>query len=127
MGENKGYIKNSDEKGSINISEDVIAVIAASAASEIEGVHGLFFPHGKDLTDMLGKKGLSRGVKLLIDGENVTIDIYILVDIGHSVSDVGAQVQKAVMSAVEAAVGIAIESVNVHICGISLKKNKPNV
>ena len=124
MAENKGYIRSIDEKGSINISEDVIAVIAAAAASEVEGVHGLFFSPGKELTNMLGRKGLSKGVKLLISGDDLTIDVYIIADMGYSVSEVGAEIQKAVMSSVEAAVGVAISSVNVHICGVSLKKNK---
>ena len=126
MGENKGYIRNTDEKGSINISEDVIAVISAAAASEVEGVHGLFFTPAKELTNMLGRKNQSRGIKLLIDGDNLVIDVYIIADMGYSVSEVGAEIQKVVMSAVEAAVGVAVTSVNVHICGVSLKKNKPN-
>lgn len=124
MGENKGYIRNADDRGSINISEDVVAVIAASAAVDIEGVNGLFFSSGKELSNMVGKKGLSKGVKLSADGDDVTIDVYILVEIGYSVSDVGAEVQKAVISAVESAVGISVAAVNVHICGVTLKKSK---
>ena len=124
MGENKGYIRSTDEKGSINISEDVVAVIAASTVVEVEGVHALFFAPGKDLSNMVGKKGLSKGVKLLIDGDDVVIDVFILTEIGFSVSDVGAEVQKAVMSAVEAAVGVTVKAVNVSICGVSLKKTR---
>ena len=124
MPDSKGYIKNADEKGSVNISEDVIAVIAAAAAVEVEGVHGLYLTHGKEFTGALSKKGLSKGVKLLIDGEDVTIDLNIMAEMGYSVSDVGAEVQKSVMSAVEAAVGVSIKAVNIHICGISLKSKK---
>jgi len=126
MGDGKEYIRTTDEKGSINISEDVVAVIAASAAIEVEGVHGLFFAHGKELSNMLSKKGVSRGVRLGIDGEIITIDVYIMVEMGFSVSEVGGEVQKAVISAVEAAAGVAVSAVNIHICGVSLKsKNKP--
>ena len=124
MGESKEYIKNSDEKGSINISEDVVAVIAAAATTDVEGVHGLFFAHGKDLSNMIGKKGLSKGVKLTIDGDDIMIDVFIMVDMGYSVSEVGAEVQKEVMSTIDAAVGIAVKAVNVHVCGVSLKKSK---
>ena len=124
MGEHKGYIRNTDEKGSINISEDVVAVVVAAAAVEVEGVHGLFFAHGRELTNMLSKKGLSRGVKLHIDGDDVSVDVYVMVEMGYSVSEVGLEVQKGVISAVEAAVGVTISAVNVHICGVSLKKNK---
>ena len=123
MAESKGYIKNNDTKGSINISEDVVAVIAASATMEVEGVQGLFYSAGKELVSMVSKKGLSRGVRLHIDGDNVAIDVYILAEIGYPVSDVGADVQKAIISAVEAAVGVTVTAVNVHICGVSLRKN----
>ena len=121
MADGKEYIKSSDEKGSINISEDVVAVIAAAAAVDVEGVQGLFHAYGKDLTNML-IKGLSKGVKLSIDETGVMIDVYIMTEMGYSVSEVGEQVQKAVMSAVEAAVGTTVNAVNVHICGVTLKK-----
>ena len=124
MSENKGYIKNSDEKGSISISEEVIAVIAATAAIEAEGVHGLFISHSKELTSVNGRKGLSKGVRLCIDGDDVVIDVYIMAEMGFSVNDVGAAVQKAVISAVESAVGVKVGEVNVHICGVALKKAK---
>ena len=124
MGENKEYIKSTYENGSISISEDVVAIIAAAAAVEVEGVHGLFFAPGKELSNMVGKKGLSKGIKLLVEGEDVVIDVYILTEINYSVSEVGAEVQKAVISAVESAVGIIVTAVNVHICGVSLKKSK---
>ena len=123
MGESKGYIRSLDEKGSINISEDVAAVIAAAAAADVDGVHSLFFSSGKELTSMVSKKAMAKGVKLTIEGDEVSIDVYIITELGHSVSEVGAEVQKAVATAVESAVGIAVTAVNVNICGVSLKKS----
>ena len=123
MADGKDYIKSADEKGSINISEDVVAVIAAAATMEVEGVSGFFYSYGKDLPNMI-KKGLSKGVRLSIDGDEVTIDVYIMADMGYSVSEVGKQIQQAVMSAVEAAVRVTVNAVNVHICGVALKKTK---
>ena len=124
MGEQKGYIRNADEKGSINISEDVVAIIAASAAMDVEGVHGLHYSHGKELTHMIGKRGFSRGVRLQTEGDVITIDVHIVADIGYSVSEVGAAIQKAVVSAVEDTVGVKVKAVNVHICGVALKKGR---
>ena len=124
MGESKGYIRSSDEKGSINISEEFIAVIAASAVIEVDGVYSLFFSYGKDGVNALSKKALSRGVRLHIEGDDVIIDVYIIASIGYSVNLVGADIQRAVISAVEAAVGVTVSAVNVHICGVSLKKAK---
>jgi uncharacterized alkaline shock family protein YloU len=127
MGEYKGYIRNVDEKGSINISEDVIAVIVAAAATEVEGVQGLFYAYGKELTNIISKKGLSKGVKLLIEEDNVAIDIYIMAEMGYPVNEMGAEIQRNVMSAVESAVGVTVKAVNGHICGVSLNKSRKDV
>ena len=125
MAEIKGYISSSDEKGSINICQSVIAVIAASAAIDIDGVYGLYQSPGKELTTVSSKRGISRGVRIHIDGDDITVDVYFIAELGFSVSEIGAKVQKAVMSAIEEAVGAKVSTVNVHICGVSLKKAKP--
>ena len=124
MGENKGYITNTDERGSINISEDVIALIAAAAATEVDGVAGLFPSHSRDISPKLGRKGLSKGVKISVEEKKVTIDINIIADLGSAVNEVGAEVQTAVINAVEAAAGLTLDAVNVHVCGIYLKKDR---
>ena len=124
MGEHKGYIRTADEKGSVSISDEVIAVIAASAAIEVKGVHGLYISSGRELTSLNGRKGLSKGVKLCMDGDNAVIDVQIISEMGFSVSDVGAKVQKAVISSIESAVGITVTAVNVHVCGIAHNRGK---
>jgi len=124
MAESKGYITTAVEKGSINISEDVVAVIAAAAAAEVEGVYEPCIIPGKEVTNMLGRRGTPKGVKLSIDGDNIAIDLNIIAEIGFSVSEVGSKVQKAVMSAVEGATGVVLSSVNVNIGGIALKKKE---
>ena len=122
MAENKGYIKTTDEKGSINICQNVVAVIAASAAIDIDGVYGLYQSPGRELTTVSGKKGISKGIKISIEGENITVDVYFIANLGYSVSEVGEAVQKAVKTAIEEAVGAQVSAVNIHICGVSLKK-----
>ena len=127
MSDNKGYIRSSDERGSINISQNVVAVIAAAAAVDVDGVYGLYLSPGKELATVSGKRGISRGVKVNIEEEIITVDVYFIAQIGHSVSEIGAKVQKVVISAVEEAVGVSVSTVNVHICGVSLKKAKQQV
>jgi uncharacterized alkaline shock family protein YloU len=124
MGESKGYIRNMDEKGSVNISEDVIAIIAAAATMEVAGVHCMFSSYGKEITSVLSKRALSKGVRLHIDGENIVIDVHIIAMAGYPVNEVGADIQRAVVSAIEAAVGVTVCAVNVHICGVSLNRAK---
>jgi len=124
MGDNKGYIRNADEKGSINISEEVVAVIAATSAMEVPGVNGLYYSHGKEITHKIGKRGFAKGIKLGYDGDNLTIDVHIVAEMGYSVSDVAVAIQKAVIAAIEDAVGTRVSAVNVHVCGVALKKSK---
>jgi len=125
MPESKGYIKSSDEKGSINICQNVVAVIAAAAVVDNDGVYGLYQSPGRELTTVSGKKGISRGIRISIDEDNITVDVYFIANLGYPVNEVGAAVQKAVKTAIEEAVGAQVSAVNIHICGVSLKKAKP--
>ena len=124
MSENKGYISSSDESGSVNISEEVVAVIAATAASEIDGVGGMVSSHGRELVDMVGKKSYAKGVKVVCEDKKIFIDVFVLASLGCSVNEMGASVQAAVKAAVEDATGLEVGAVNVHVCGIGPKKSK---
>lgn len=124
MGENKEYISYPEERGSINISEEVVAIIAGSAALEIDGVAGLYSTPGRDIAELLGKKNLSRGVKIRLEDKTITADIYIMASIDSAVNEVGASVQSAVATAIESTTGLRVAAVNVHICGIAFKKDK---
>jgi len=125
MAENKGYIRSSDEKGSINISRNVVEVIAAAAAVDVDGVYGLYQSAGRELTTVSGKKGISKGIRISIEEDSIAVDVYFIANMGHSVNEVGVAVQKAVKSAIEEAVGVKVKTVNIHISGVSLKKAKP--
>ena len=124
MGENKEYISYLEERGSINISEEVVAIIAGSAALEIDGVAGLYSTPGRDIAELLGKKNMARGVKIHLDDKMITADIYIMASLGCAVNEVGAAVQSAVAIAIESTTGLDVASVNIHICGIAFKKDK---
>ena len=127
MAEIKGYISNSDERGSVNICQSVVAVIAATAAVEVDGVYGLYQSPGRELISMSGRKGISRGIRLQIDENEVTVEVHLIAEMGNPVSEVGAAVQKAVKSAIEEAVGAKVTAVNINVCGVSLKKAKKPV
>ncbi|NLL45202.1 MAG: Asp23/Gls24 family envelope stress response protein [Clostridiales bacterium] len=122
MGENREYITRSDEKGSINISEDVISIIAAAAIQDVPGVDGAPNTLGNDIAGFLGKKSASRGVKIRIDEEAIVVDAYIMVHYGYVISDVAKDVQNAVTNSVEAMTGLTVPEVNVHVCGITFDK-----
>lgn len=122
MGENKEYITFPDERGSINISEEVVAVIAANAALETDGVVALSASISKDIAELLGKKNISKGVRVANDEDGLKVDVYLLTRLGVSVHKVGVDVQNAVSTAVESATGVSVAEVNVHVLGITLDK-----
>ena len=122
MADNKEYITYSENKGDINISEEVIAVIAANAAAETEGVAALATTLSKDIAEFLGKKNTSKGVKINIGDESVTIDVFVHVKLGYTVNKVGEDVQNAVAAEVESATGFPVAAVNVRICGVALER-----
>jgi uncharacterized alkaline shock family protein YloU len=118
MPDNRDYYTNREDNGSINIADDVIAVISAIAAGEVKGIAGLYTPAGVDLAEILGKKNLSKGVRIQITGRNVTIDIYVNVYYGYRIPEVATALQNAVVSAVESMTGLAVDAVNIHVGGI---------
>ena len=123
MSESKDYISRSDELGNIHISEDVLAVIAAAAALEVEGVGSLAANLGNDLVEMLGgKKNLSKGVHITVEEESVRVDVSILIKYGYTIIDVAKEVQNAVFSAIENTSGLTVECVNVHVLGVTFDR-----
>jgi uncharacterized alkaline shock family protein YloU len=123
MSESKDYYINREESGSINISEDVLASISALAAVEVEGVTGLNAPTGVDLAELLGKKNLTKGVKIQIVGQTVVIDLFINIKYGYKIPEVSGKLQNAVVSAVESMTGLSVEAVNVHVSGVTFESN----
>ena len=120
MAENKQYITQVQENGSVMISEDVVATIVVHAISEVEGIVGLSSKPGADLADLIGKKNWGKGLKVTIGEEDdICVDCDIIVAYGQSVVAVAGNAQAAVSSAVESMTGVKVSAVNVNVCGIA--------
>lgn len=125
MADGKEYISCPDELGSIHISEDVLAVTAAAAALEVEGVGGLPGNLGSDIAELLaGRKNLSKGVRVNVTDERATVDIMVMVRYGSSVQKVARDVQDAVATAIGNTSGLTVETVNVHVTGVTFDQPK---
>ena len=119
MAENKQYITQNQDNGSVLISEDVIATIVAHAIEEVDGVVCLNMKPGADIIEMIGKKGWGKGLKITIAEDNsLAVDCNITVAYGQSVVSVAKGVQEAINSALESMAGVSISAVNVNVCGI---------
>ena len=119
MAEN--YITKQEEKGTVNISEDVIAVMVAAAVAEVEGVAGMGSPTTPELVELFGRKNPVKGLKIRFIDEKITIDVLINVRASGSITDVAVRVQDAVCTEVESVTGMSAV-VNVHVTGISFDK-----
>ena len=124
MAESKEYMTLPEENGSIHISEEVIAAIAVGAVREVEGVSGMVTNLGNNVTDLVtnkknAQKG-TKGVKIDMSGEALKLDLYLTVRYGAAIPEVAENAQKAVASAVEAMTGCAVETVNIHVGGVTL-------
>jgi len=108
------------ENGQVKISDDVVGTIANIAASEIQGVTDLSGGIAGDLAEMFGKKSLTKGVKVVIENEQVDIDLNIIVDFGIKIPDVAWQIQENVKNAVETMTGLEVKEVNIHVTGVNI-------
>lgn len=120
MADHKEYWSTESDQGSIRISEDVVASIAALATSETAGVSGLYSTLTSDIVGFLSKKNLSKGVRIEIGEEGtVKIEIGFLALFGHNICEVAKQVQENVRSSVESMTGLKVIEVNVHVGGVT--------
>ena len=118
----ENYITCQDEKGGINISEDVVAAMVRAAITEVDGVAGIATSAGTELAELLGIKSAAKGIKVQIVDGTMTVDTIITVRYGCSVVAVARAVQESVTSAVESMTGIGKPIVNVHVSGVAFDK-----
>ena len=112
------------EHGTVKISDDVVAIIAGVAATEIEGVAGMSGGITGGITEMLGMKNLSKGVKVEVGDKETAIDLYIIVEYGSNISEIGEKVQKNVKNTVETMTGLNVVEVNINIQGVNIPKER---
>lgn len=119
--ENEGM--NVEIANNLTISEDVIGIIAGIAAAEVEGVSGMTLGLVDGINQILGSnKKYSKGVKIELDGNNVVIDLYVIVRYGVRIPDVAFSIQNSVKSQVETMTGLNVESVNINVQGVTFDK-----
>jgi uncharacterized alkaline shock family protein YloU len=120
-------INNNEETVSegIKISDDVVAVIAGKAVSEVNGVHEMSGGFAGGITEVLsGKKNFSKGIKVDVTEKEAKIDVNIIVEFGVRIPDVAFEIQNRVKKAVETMTGLTVASVNIHIQGINIPEKR---
>ncbi|QUH26642.1 Asp23/Gls24 family envelope stress response protein [Serpentinicella alkaliphila] len=109
---------NTLEYGEVKIASEVVATIVGLAALEVKGVAGMSGGLANGIAEKLGKKSLSKGVKLEIKEKEVIIDLYIIVDYGTKIPDISWEIQNNVIKVVETMIGLKAMNVNIHVQGV---------
>ena len=117
---NNAYkLQENTKFGEVRIADDVISMIAAISATEVEGVTGMAGNITSEIISKLGVKNLSRGVKVTIDEESVIVELALELKYGVNLPEVCAKVQDKVKNSVENMTGLNVEEVNVHVQGVN--------
>ena len=123
--DNKGEVVELEEEiksenDGIQISNDVVAVIAGVAVSEVQGVAGMAGGFAGGISEVFsGKKNLAKGIKADIEDGKAKLDVNIIVEYGSRIPDVAFEIQNRVKIAVENMTGLNVEEVNVHVQGVN--------
>jgi len=109
-----------NEAEGIKISNDVVAVIAGVAVSEVPGVYGMSGGFAGGISEVLkGKKNLAKGIKVEATEKSAKIDVNIIVEYGSRIPDVAYEIQNRVKKAVENMTGLKVTEVNVNVQGVN--------
>lgn len=108
------------DTGNIKIADEVVAIIAGMAASEVKGVAGMSGGIVGGIAEFVGKKSPSKGVKVEVGEKEAAVDLYVIVEFGVRIPEVAHDIQQNVKKAIESMTGLSVVEVNVHVQGVAL-------
>lgn len=117
-------IQNDASKGEIKIADEVVAIIAALAATEVEGVASMAGNITNELIGKLGMKNLSKGVKVDVLEGIVTVSLALNLKYNYSIVEVSARVQEKVENAIENMTGLEVADVNIKVAGVEMESQE---
>lgn len=110
-----------DKLGEVQIADEVVAIIAGLAATEVDGVDSMAGNITNELVGKLGMKNLSKGVKVDISEEHVSVDLSLNLTYGYNIPEVSEAVQDRVKSAIENMTGLSVLDINIKIAGVNME------
>ncbi|MBU3841267.1 MAG: Asp23/Gls24 family envelope stress response protein [Candidatus Ruminococcus intestinipullorum] len=117
-------IQSDTSLGEVKIADEVVAIIAALAATEVEGVASMAGNITNELISKLGMKNLSKGVKVDVLEGIVTVSLALNMKYDYNIMDVSAKVQEKVKTAIENMTGLEVADVNVKVAGVEMVSQK---
>lgn len=120
-GRNTHKVYEDGKIGEVQIADEVVAIIAGLAATEVAGVDSMAGNITNELVGKLGMKNLSKGVKVDVTEEHVSVDLSLNVKYGFNIPEVSEKVQEKVKAAIENMTGLTVLDVNIRIAGVNLE------
>lgn len=121
---NTHKVYENDTIGEVRIADEVVAIIAGLAATEVDGVDSMAGNITNELVGKLGMKILSKGVKVDVTEEHVSVDLSLNIKYGYNIPEVSERVQERVKSAIENMTGLTVLDVNMKIAGVNMAEGK---
>jgi len=112
------------ELGELRIANEVVAIVAGLAATEVQGVAGMSGGIAGGIAEMLGRKNLSKGVRVEVGEEQAAVDLFVVVEYGVHIPTVAWNIQENVKRAIESMTGLQVVEVNVHVQGVHFPQNE---
>ena len=116
-------LQNEEKRGEVRIADEVVAIIAGLAASEVEGVASMAGNVTRDLIEKLGMKSLSKGVKITMEDDSVHVALAINIQYGFNVPATSSKIQEKVKTAIETMTGLEVAEVNIKIVNVLMEKD----
>lgn len=119
---NTYVLQEDDGIGTVKIADDVVAMIAGIAATEIEGVNAMAGNITNELMSKVGMNKLTKGVKVEVYENQVKVDLAVIMEYGYNIPATCQKVQTKVKSTIENMTGLDVVDVNIRIAGINMQK-----
>ena len=117
-------IERNNSFGDVVIADEVLAIIAGIAATEVEGVHSMDGGWSGQFISKLGIKDLARGVKVQVREGEVKVDLSLNMEYGYAIPKVSDLVQDKVSASINNMTGLNVSEVNIRIAGVVNKENE---
>ena len=121
MAENRNIIQiKSDQLGEVKIADEVVAIVAGLAATEVEGVSSMAGNITNEIVSKLGMRNLSKGIQIKVENDEIRVSVAINIAYGYNIPEVSAKVQDKIASAIENMTGLHVTEVNVRIASVDM-------
>lgn len=118
----QNQIVTEEDFGKVKIADEVVSIIAGLAAADVEGVAGMSSGIAGGIAEIIGRKNMTKGVKVDVKENEATIDLFMVVEYGSRIPEAAWEIQEKVKKAVETMTGLQVMKVNIHVQGVHIEK-----